>query len=156
MGICVQCGQWNASPGKVRCEVCLAIEAEYAQKRIESGGEDYKKQLRKKQRESMKRLREERKKNGLCVECGKPQCEKSTVRCLEHYIKHKRRYQRKKIPRSEWTSFGLCYKCGEKAIDGEKLCEKCYEVSCNNLPKNQKDSTTYKRWGKQNKLIFGK
>lgn len=31
-GICVQCRRYNASPGRVRCEVCLAINAENSRK----------------------------------------------------------------------------------------------------------------------------
>lgn len=64
-GICVQCLRYDASPGKVRCEVCLAKNAEVARKRREkmksvSRAEEYRK------------MRESRKEQGDCVEWYDP------------------------------------------------------------------------------------
>lgn len=157
-GICVQCGQWDASPGKVRCEVCLLQNSESQAKKMKKESEQEKKERQRKHREYLKKLRSDRKANGLCIMCGKPQCEKSTVYCLEHYIKNQRNNEKRKtgVPRSERMNYGLCYRCGKESMSGKKLCKSCYETSCSNLPQDLQGTEKYARWKQQNKLIFRK
>ena len=73
MGICPQCGTNKAAPHRVRCEECLAKQAENAdkQRKIRPRNTGHKTYI--------KNLREQRKENGLCIWCGKPICSTSTV-----------------------------------------------------------------------------
>lgn len=58
------------------------------------------------------------------------------------------------MERSERYEYGLCYICGNPAVDGKSLCEECYKRSCDNLP-DSKDGVNYRNWKQRNKLIFG-
>lgn len=150
MGICPQCGTNKSAPNRVRCEKCLAKNAESADKhrKISPGNTGHKTYI--------KNLREKRKENGLCIWCGKPICSTSTVYCIDCKIKNQRRNDKRKsgIERSERHEYGLCYICGKRAVDGKKLCEDCYKRSCVNLPES-KDGVNYRNWKRRNKLIFG-
>lgn len=150
MGICPQCGTNKAAPNRVRCEECLAKNAESADKHrktspISTGRKTY-----------IRNLREQRKENSLCIWCGKPICSASTVFCIECKIKNQRRNDKRKsgIERSERHEYGLCYICGEHSIRGKKLCNKCYKKVCSNLP-DGKENANYIRWKQGNDLIFG-
>lgn len=149
IGICPQCGTNKAAPNRVRCEECLAKQAESLNKRREisprnTGHKTY-----------TKNLREQRKENGLCIWCGKPICSTSTAFCIDCNIKNQRNNDRRKsgIERSERHKYGLCYICGKPTADGKKLCEVCYKRSCDNLPES-KDSVNYRNWKHGNELIF--
>lgn len=150
MGICPQCGTNKSAPHRVRCEECLAKNAESAEKQRKirprnTGHKSY-----------IKSLREQRKENGLCIWCGKSICSTSTVYCIDCRIKNQRKNEQRKtgVLRSERYEYGLCYICGKKAMQGKKLCEDCYSRSVGNLPQS-KDSKNYRNWKEQNKLIFG-
>lgn len=155
--VCVQCGCYSAAPNRVRCEVCLIKNSE-SQKNIKKRENEQEKEERKrKHREYLKKLRDERKKNGLCIMCGKPQCNSSIVYCIDCKIKNQRRNEKRKngIDRSDRKNYGLCYRCGNTCIKGKSLCENCYNVSIQNLPKDNATNENYIRWKNQNKLIFG-
>lgn len=149
MGICPQCGTNKAAPNRVRCEECLAKNAESANKRRKINPAPSRKAY-------YKSLREKRKEDGLCIWCGKPTCSSSTVFCIDCKIKNQRRNEQRKsgIDRSERKEYGLCYICGKPAVDGKKLCEDCNKNLCGNLPQS-KGGKNYKRWKQQNELIFG-
>lgn len=84
--------------------------------------------------EHQKKIREERKANGLCTVCGKrPLTEGSKAHCVECLLKLRRRSierNRKKnmIPKALFDGIVLCKKCGkDKPVEGYKLCENCLE-----------------------------
>lgn len=154
--ICVQCGRHSAAPNRIRCELCLLQNSESRAKRISLESEQEKSERQAKQREYLKRLREERKINGLCIMCGKPQCSTSTVYCIDCKIKNQRNNEKRKsgIDRSDRKNYGLCYRCGKISINGKSLCETCRDVSIQNLPKDNTNNINYIRWSSYNKLIF--
>lgn len=149
MGICPQCGANKAAPNRVRCEECLAKNAESADKHRKISPVTSRKTY-------MKNLREQRKENGLCIWCGKTICSSSTVFCIDCKIKNQRKNDKRKsgIERSERYEYGLCYICGNPAVDGKKLCDDCYKKIRDNLPQS-KSSKNYWNWKQKNELIFG-
>ena len=88
----------------------------------------------------LKYTRQERKEFGLCSICGKVAkdgfnvCEDCYARLKKardiSHINHKHRPpvdrdSNPKLPRYEWVANGYCRTCGDKAMDGYKVCEKC-------------------------------
>ena len=66
----------------------------------------------------------ERKKQGLCITCGKRQSENGT-RCKK--CKENKNAERMKL-RNDRVKKGLCSECGEKRGRlSERLCDKCFE-----------------------------
>lgn len=149
MGICPQCGTNKAALNRVRCEECLAKNAESEDKHRKIKPITSRKTYN-------KNLREQRKENGLCIWCGKPICSTSTVYCIDCKIKNQRRNDKRKsgIERSERHEYGLCYICGKRAVEGKRLCADCYKRSCDNLP-DSKGGVNYWNWKLGNNLIFG-
>lgn len=58
-GMCVRCGKTWAEPGKVCCQKCLDM-GKIEKKRYDPNGEKH------------RALRDYRKANGLCIDCGRP------------------------------------------------------------------------------------
>lgn len=159
--ICPQCGSNRAAPHRVRCEECLLKNAESSQKQRDKSAEKREK-AKENHRSYLKSLREERKKNGLCIYCGKPQSQNSTCMCIDCRIKNQRKNEKRKqgISRSERPLYGICYRCGKREIvPGKKLCRECAEKStiginaANNSPKTL-ERRNYIR--QQNNAIFGR
>ena len=145
-GICVQCLRSDAAPGRVRCEVCLAKNAELARKsraKIQSIS----------QAERHRRLRESRKEHGLCIWCGKPRSSDSSVFCIDCRIKNQRKNNARKsgIARSERPSYGMCYRCGKSILPGNRLCNDCKSQSIANLPEER---NIIQSWKNDNNRVF--
>lgn len=153
-GICVQCGNYKAAPGRVRCEVCLAQNTESSARRHREKPVSTK--------EYSKNLREKRKANGQCIWCGKPLSKNSKCFCPDCRIKNQRKNEKRKsgIDRTERPIYGLCYRCGKAPIiEGKKLCKDCYNSSLKSLEIGAKSEATIQRREyihKQNNLIFQK
>lgn len=95
-GICTKCGCADAVLNRTLCADCLYKSNERAAKRRNAMTAEEKKR-------QIDWIREYRRKlvsQGLCVECGKPQCKYSRSRCYEHWLANNRRnresYQRTK------------------------------------------------------------
>lgn len=121
-GICVQCGQRDAAQGYVRCPECIEKLTVASAKCWEDEGKRKKYNERGKQR--IKELREQRKKESLCIACGKQV--KSGIYC--DWCKNKRN-ARRRIGRSQGELFrdrieaGVCMYCGKRVVPGYKFCE---------------------------------
>lgn len=119
---CVDCAQQDARTliGKARCFEC------YEKARIKRSG-----------LEIPRRYRTEL---GLCSMCMNPVKEgfKVCEECYERVLKASEGYRNKhtprpkvdysdnpQMPRSEWVKNGFCRTCGDKAMDGYKVCESC-------------------------------
>lgn len=145
-GICVQCLQHDAAPGRVRCESCLAKNAEGARKsraKIQSIS----------QAERHRKLRERRKEQGLCIWCGKPRSCYSSVFCVDCRIKNQRKNnaRRNGIERSERPAYGMCYRCGKSILPGNRLCDECKRQSIANLPAER---NIIQSWKIDNNRVF--
>lgn len=119
---CVDCKKQDAHTliGRYRCAECTE------KARVRSSG--------------LKYNAKERKEMGLCLYCMQPAKEGFKV-CQECYdrminaqkISHINHTPRPKvdysanpqIPRSEWVANGFCRTCGDKTMDGYKVCESC-------------------------------
>ena len=127
---CVECGKQDAYTlnGKYRCYECNEKHNKKSKDTYNS--------------EKMKIYNKvkytECKNNGICVICkkrkavdGKSQCSVCLAKSREKYHKNNSSV----MPRYLWSSYGLCYRCGNK-LDGQlntngdksKLCSVCYSV----------------------------
>lgn len=152
MGICPQCGINTHAPNRVRCEECLVKNSISRAKAIQKETSEKRYTRQTNHKEYLKRMRAERKSQGLCIYCGKPIAKGSSVFCLEHKLKNQEKNDRRKssILRSERPSYKLCYICGEAIEEDRKICPQCAENVTKNLPK-----TSYNiSWKQDNKLIF--
>lgn len=154
--ICYQCGKNSVAKGKTRCLDCLEKMAESQRKRFERETEEERKIRLQKNKERSRKRYQERKSQGLCVNCNKPQSIHSTVYCIDCAIKNQRRNDKKKsgIQRNERSAYGKCYVCNEPVGKCGTMCDKCYSMVCANLPKKMNQSL-YKIHKQQNKAIFG-
>lgn len=81
-GVCIECGKRPPFAGRVRCEECLCRDLLAHPSTLSA-------EKQRKQTESRKAKRAERRAAGLCINCGKP-VYKDHTRCYEHYLKNKR------------------------------------------------------------------
>lgn len=161
-GICPQCGVREHAPGRVRCEICLARNAESKRRQLESETQQQRNSRLSSMNAYHKKMRSKRKDSGKCVWCGKPLSAYSTCFCPDCRIKNQKNNERRKsgIPRSERPLYGICYRCGKNpVISGRKLCQTCCEQSINALKLAEKSDKTAERRNyirQQNSLIFGR
>lgn len=94
-GICTYCRKRKAVEGKSLCYECAERENEKARKKYQSMSDEEKRENRRKENEARKKQRDERKRLGLCIVCGKP-AYKNYTRCYEHYLYSKRWYREHK------------------------------------------------------------
>lgn len=122
-GICVDCKQEDAVPGKTRCLYCSSVRAEQSQKRRDRLTKEEREEKNRIKREKSQALRDYRKANGLCDICGKP-VYKNYSKCYEHYI-HFKRYEKKRREKKNkgYAELGLCRICGKPTVEGKKFCE---------------------------------
>lgn len=147
LGICVRCHKNTAEPHKVMCMECAVTDNERSRlKRKENITERKKHDL-----DKYYWLKEQ----GICTYCkhervvaGKTKCAK----CLAK-IRNKRNAQRQNIERSERTSYGLCYICGNKAIKGKGVCQKCYKTRLESIERIMHMPVS-QYWKNENDLIF--
>lgn len=129
-GRCPKCGG-DPVRGKVFCITCLDRATENERKTREKWTEEKRKMRNEQQREYHKKVREERKAKGICIECGKRPAGE-TQRCALCRYKINKAKREKHLAEGgmtydERTEQGRCYFCGAPAIEGRKTCAKCYE-----------------------------
>ena len=88
----------------------------------------------------LKYKRKEREEMGLCSICMNPAIDglKVCTECYERIFKAQKishinhtprppidRLSNPQMPRSEWVANGFCRTCGDKAMEGYKVCESC-------------------------------
>ena len=152
-GICTVCQVNLVLAGQTICETCREKQREYNRKNPPS------QEQRKKKNEKQKREREARKKQSVCIECGKRKAEIGKVRCHNCLVKNKlrqrKRYRKQNgitIERAERPSYGLCYICGAEIDIAAKVCSKCKERITSYLPEEKNNEI----WRKDNNWIFRK
>ena len=161
-GICPQCGVREHAPGRVRCEICLAKNAESKRRQYEQETQEQRASRLSSVNTYCKKMRSNRKNSEKCIWCGNPLSAYSTCFCPDCRIKNQKNNERRKsdIPRSERPLYGICYKCGKNpVIPGRKLCETCYEQSLSALSvanKSEKKAERRNYIRQQNNLIFGR
>jgi hypothetical protein len=132
-GLCVNCLKEKALKGRTMCAECLDKHKERCEK---TRSEKSKEQRRK----YIKRKRDLCIAFGICRECLKREA-KIGNKCLECHVKEIKRNRnrtiQKTVPRSLRVEVGLCYICGQKVLEGKKLCEKHYKIACKNIEKGR-------------------
>lgn len=158
-GVCPYCKKSIFSG--TMCEECKEKSRE-RWKRIREDPE-YRADFNRKQAESRKKKRAERKEQGICTRCGKRKAITGRTLCTvcaveknnhEKAIRY-RSINKIPLPRNEWIDYGLCYRCGEENDNYpfKKLCSKCCkEVSRNFDGKRGLNS----HWKKSNELLFAR
>lgn len=97
-----------------------------------------------KKRAKNRKWYETHKKQGLCVNCGKP-AQIGFIKCEACREKDSKRYKERYAKRLEAS---MCTQCGtKKAIEGSKLCAECKE-------KKNKDSLNYYYWRKESGICI--
>jgi len=140
-GICVTCGQEKAKPGQVRCWRCAIKQAEHEAEYRSRKTDEQKATALAERREKAAILREERRRNGLCPNCGRERTDTRyslCERCRQNAKKSAERKRRDEgiIPafmRGDGTFCAICLKPVE--TDGNKLCDRCYESCAVNVRK---------------------
>ena len=159
-GICPQCGVREHAPRRVRCEICLAQNAESSRRHRDKESKEQRNERLSSVKIHHRKMRSNRKGNGKCIWCGKPLSAYSTCFCPDCRIKNQKNNERRKsdISRSEWPAYGICYRCGKNpVVEGIKLCKECAEENIKNLKKaNDSEKTKRQREyiKKQNSLAF--
>jgi hypothetical protein len=129
-GRCPKCGG-DPVRGKVFCINCLDRAAESERKKREKWTEEKRKMHNEQQREYHKKVREERKAKGICIECGKrPSGETQRCALCRYKINKKKRekhFAKGGMTYEERIERGRCYFCGAPALEGKRTCAKCYE-----------------------------
>lgn len=87
-GICTICGKEKIISGAT-CGACKEKMARYAREKYHSMTPEEKAEYLEYNRKRRRVIRAERRKQGLCVRCGKPAYKHYTV-CYEHWLKQKR------------------------------------------------------------------
>ena len=92
-------------------------------------------------------LRKKRRSLGLCIYCGQP-AEVGQSRCGACRIKSNRKYRENyrrnhPIPRDFFRESG-CYFCGEKCVEGKKVCKKHLEI-CRKNAASARSSDNHKK-----------
>lgn len=121
IGICPRCHKEKLY-GEERA--CLSCNAERYKRQLNRDKERYNEIHRK----SSKKIYDESSAKGICTRCNKRKAEEGK-KCCKMCNEKRNAYRRAKrggIPRSERTAYGLCYLCGNKAKEGQGLCERCH------------------------------
>lgn len=133
MGFCPICKVNKLFGQEKRCPECRAIAITRTEKWRKNNPDKCKESDAKHNQQRIKR-NEERKANGMCVDCGKRKSEQGFTRCSICRAKRAekqrcRRTQNYTKPKTQiWRENGWCLKCGcETLKDGYKVCEECYQ-----------------------------
>lgn len=157
-GICVECGREPAYKGHTRCLECRFKSVERSKKTQAKHEDSY----REYQREYQKKLRQHRKENGLCQQCGKPTNNGYSF-CTEHLAVRRARQENRRreqgtLPRSLMGKGEFCYFCGKPVEKyGDKTCAVCHERESEWSAK-MRERIDYDNhiWRKENNAIFAK
>lgn len=161
-GICCQCGREKATKGRSYCLNCLDKISISGYKYRATWSEEKKAEYLGRAAKYHKRLYNERKATGICVDCGKKKAEENRVRCGICLDKQRRRQEKIRrqndniIPRALYGVDGNCACCGGPVRgENEKCCERCYEKITKAGVKGRAN-IDYKahRWRAENSIVF--
>lgn len=142
-GVCLNCCQRKVAPGRVKCEICLAKDAERVARYKERLSPEKLKAIQEAGNEGHRRLYYLRKDQGLCVRCGKPAWG-GKARCYECHLKLNRIQQNRRA--KEWKDPGQCRRqgCRAPSLSGYRYCAEHIEA------KRQQAAVARKHSGTEN------
>lgn len=135
IGVCVHCHKQKAGKGKVLCGDCAYKDSERGEKYRMSVSKEQKRKTQDRNNERNRRVREERRQNGLCVICGHKLPDDTYKTCWECRRKSQK-YQRAKreekgsISKDMRYSGLYCIRCCKPIKPNpSKLCPDCYDAN---------------------------
>lgn len=137
-GACALCGKEDAYTigGRSLCAECAERNNKWHKKRRREGAPWAEKELAQKQEKYSARKREH-----LCVMCGKPLSDNYTFFrcriCRQYMRRANQRNAPAAISRSEAHNYNLCVWCIKRPAVHGRLCEICYPKSLKNIAKAQ-------------------
>lgn len=157
IGRCPICKRNKSAPNHVLCLVCMSDASERNRSWYDKLTPEQRKAESKRAVENKRKLRELRKAEGLCAECGKRPPKNGRVRCaicLHKHSKRMKQYHRKKgcKPRELFYNHDKCWICCADALPGKRVCAEHMDMCLNNLSNGQRDNTDH-IW---RKLKYGK
>lgn len=158
-GICTNCGQEDAVTGTTLCPECAVKRLEQNAKYWRSLSAETRQKIVQKKSGQRRALREHRKSLGLCVMCGERKAVDKKLYCIECLIKIRRKNKKYYDARRMKTNFkeGLCCRCNEPAVPGQKLCKKHYDIARRSAEAARRGLTnTDHPWRGDNNMVFGK
>lgn len=152
--ICVRCGHEDALEDGALCLVCKMENREKASERYHNLLPDEKRKLLDERKEEKKRIRAEKKAQGLCYQCSRP-VYKNHAYCYEHYISQKKAHTQNNNAKCKHHPSGTCYICGKEPAPGHKLCPEHYEERAERARKmNAQKNRSSHKWIEDNKVVF--
>lgn len=131
--ICPVCNKNGLLGQEKACLECRARDAEYHAKRYEDP--EQKKQMIQAVIKTKNKRKEYRRKQGLCIECGRRKPKEGIATCSicrERINRQKRaRYQGATL-RKQWVANGKCYLCGCECETGYKVCREHHQMYIDN------------------------
>lgn len=133
LGLCSRCGKYKVFGDEKMCPECRARDAEYHAKRYEDP--EQKKQMIQAVIKTKNKRKEYRRKQGLCIECGRRKPKEGIATCSicrERINRQKRaRYQGATL-RKQWVADGKCYLCGDECEKGYQVCREHHQMYIDN------------------------
>lgn len=128
-GYCINCGKEKAFEDRIMCPECLDKNKECSERTRSENSKEQRRRYIKRKRDLCIAF-------GVCRECLKKPA-KVGVKCLECHVKEvqRRDKNRKYVRRDIRVELGLCYFCGDVAIDGKRTCEKHLQLQGDKLRK---------------------
>lgn len=139
-------------------KTCIECRAESANKKLEYNREN-RELVNANQRRTSKIRYENDLANGICYRCRKRKALEGQGRCgicRERDNERRRAKNYKPYKRKERYLQGLCYFCDNEIKDGYKVCEKHYQMCCENQKKSSRDSNSGFKFVFGSKLRGGK
>lgn len=156
-GLCLICGKPVENPMLYWCDACRKRQSDISKKNHPKTGTQTKEELS----EKLKKKYLNRKENGLCTICGEPATH--GLHCFRHYIKEKRKYERKKAEQAaisaEKRKNRICIRCGSKIEEGseKQWCKACREKQAQQTKKFHEQGiykNSRKIWSRQDTLLY--
>lgn len=133
LGICPVCCKNSLFGTERACAECRAREAGYKAKAYQKP--DARQKMIETAVASKKKRKQQRREQGVCIECGKRKPRQGIATCSicrEKANKQKRiRYEGRQT-RKQWIAEGKCFLCGDECEAGYKVCAKHHQMSIEN------------------------
>lgn len=127
-GICGSCGKQDVVPGRSFCYECLEKGRKYKAEKISNLSPDALVAFRKHKSSKQHELREKRKANKQCVQCGNPKIYNGTKYCMECLLRRRKQNAVARQLKSKHRIRGVeCLWCGKDVVRGKFYCSECLE-----------------------------
>lgn len=121
LGMCERCGKERVAVNSKRlCLDCLEVNRQKQESRWKGKSAEERRQIRDKYNASRREKQDQRRRDGLCVVCGKP-VYNGHSNCMEHYLYYRRKKDEYRDQKKKgYKELGLCINCGKECVPGKK------------------------------------